>query len=554
MMYKWNKVLDAALVALMTYHLVIAPYTKVEESFNIQAVHDILNFGILPIENLDNYDHKQFPGVVPRTFVGSLVLAALATPAVFISSLFGRDLLHGDQSRLQSLVRGILGLLNVFMLMRLRDAANKVTFRDKRSKIKGVVGFWFSVLLFSQFHLLYYSSRTLPNFIALPLVSYALSKLMVGDLTGLTYLAFTAVVFRMEVGVFAAIIAIVSSLGFGQSNIFANGIYLAAGALFGAFTSFAIDSYFWGRPVLPELESFLFNIISGESVNWGVEPWGAYFKKYLFQLFRPPTILILALPGVAGDPTEDYSGETSKPGTVQHPARNSLRILFVSSILYIAVMSFQPHKEWRFIVYTIPIFTLAAANGLANLSMKWSLSYSTKLLTVIITLMAGLGAILSLQMGYASSFNYPGGEALAFVNDYVKEDTHVKIHIDVPACMTGVTRFGELHGSNAIYDKTENGVDLSDFDLVITSEKLDNDTWKHLHSAKIYKRISIDVLLKLWRAQLADSSTILRLFQVIVEDFVAGTNQASKNLLRSTVVLEDHIHVYEKEKGKETEK
>ena len=63
-MYRYNKVLDATLIALVSFHLVISPFTKVEESFNIQAIHDILKFGIFPFETIDNYDHKQFPGVV----------------------------------------------------------------------------------------------------------------------------------------------------------------------------------------------------------------------------------------------------------------------------------------------------------------------------------------------------------------------------------------------------------------------------------------------------------------------------------------------------------
>lgn len=72
-------------------HLFASPYTKVEESFNIQAIHDILIHGI-PNENYDqfftaNYDHVSFPGSVPRTFVGALLLSGLSRPWVrFISS------------------------------------------------------------------------------------------------------------------------------------------------------------------------------------------------------------------------------------------------------------------------------------------------------------------------------------------------------------------------------------------------------------------------------------------------------------------------------------
>jgi alpha-1,6-mannosyltransferase len=67
-------------------HLFVSPYTKVEESFNIQAIHDILIHGI-PNKNVDqfltaNYDHVSFPGSVPRTFAGALVLSGLSRPFV----------------------------------------------------------------------------------------------------------------------------------------------------------------------------------------------------------------------------------------------------------------------------------------------------------------------------------------------------------------------------------------------------------------------------------------------------------------------------------------
>lgn len=70
--------------AFILIHLFISPYTKVEESFNIQAAHDILIHGI-PGSNVDqfltaNYDHVSFPGSVPRTFAGALILSGLSRP------------------------------------------------------------------------------------------------------------------------------------------------------------------------------------------------------------------------------------------------------------------------------------------------------------------------------------------------------------------------------------------------------------------------------------------------------------------------------------------
>lgn len=138
-------------MAVVLVDLLAAPYTKVEESFNIQATHDILVYGT-PLSNiqqkLSSYDHFTFPGAVPRTFIGPLFLATSSQPAI---ALLGFQ--HA-----QLVVRGLLGLFNalalVFFKTQLHTACGPAASR------------WYAAFQASQFHIMFYASRTLPNMFA----------------------------------------------------------------------------------------------------------------------------------------------------------------------------------------------------------------------------------------------------------------------------------------------------------------------------------------------------------------------------------------------------
>lgn len=76
--------LELLLPSLVLLHLFVAPYTKVEESFNIQATHDLIRYGV-PFgpqkdQAFELFDHTHFRGAVPRTFSGALILAGLSQP------------------------------------------------------------------------------------------------------------------------------------------------------------------------------------------------------------------------------------------------------------------------------------------------------------------------------------------------------------------------------------------------------------------------------------------------------------------------------------------
>lgn len=79
------------LIGTILLHLTLAPFTKVEESFNIQATHDIITSGVSFSNRTEflktNYDHVEFPGSVPRTFVGAVFLAGVAKVLRFVATV-----------------------------------------------------------------------------------------------------------------------------------------------------------------------------------------------------------------------------------------------------------------------------------------------------------------------------------------------------------------------------------------------------------------------------------------------------------------------------------
>lgn len=137
---------------VMLIHLWVAPYTKVEESFNIQATHDVLVYGT-PLSSIyqklsTSYDHFAFPGAVPRSFIGPVLLAGVARP---FTTLFGHR--HS-----QFIARALLGWFNAYSLLFFR--------RQLHNACGPAVARWYVVLQVSQFHVMFYASRTLPNMFA----------------------------------------------------------------------------------------------------------------------------------------------------------------------------------------------------------------------------------------------------------------------------------------------------------------------------------------------------------------------------------------------------
>jgi len=81
------------------------------------------------------------------------------------------------------------------------------------------------------------------------------------------------------------------------------------------------------------------------------------------------------------------------------------------------------------------------------------------ILLATLALLASLTA--SVGLAYISSKNYPGAAALNRLHERADKETKttMKVHLDVAACQTGISRFLEAH-PRVQYFKTENETDF----------------------------------------------------------------------------------------------
>jgi alpha-1,6-mannosyltransferase len=116
----------------MIIHVIAAPYTKVEETFQVNNIRDHLHLGIIDIST---YDFIEFPGVVFRTFISSLMVAAVAWPFKPILSIMGFNCYHmlvlcKTNFLMNHIGRIILGMMNIGALKVLKVYAYE-KYRDK---------------------------------------------------------------------------------------------------------------------------------------------------------------------------------------------------------------------------------------------------------------------------------------------------------------------------------------------------------------------------------------------------------------------------------------
>ncbi|KAF3907192.1 hypothetical protein ABW21_db0209144 [Orbilia brochopaga] len=437
--------LELLLPATMMAHLLISPYTKVEESFNMQAIHDVVNYGMpVPFNNaaevLAQYDHVEFPGVVPRSFAAAGFIGGLSSVVLgFVK----------DGLRQQMIVRALIGLFNCCVM---------ILFSRRASRVYGKgAARWYLVLQASQFHIMYYASRTLPNMLAFGMAIYALAELLPPPAglnaradwfdtspIGLQVLILAAVIFRAELAIlfFTSLIPLVAG---GWISIFPE-LFILGGVtgVVGVLTAVSVDTFFWQtfpKPMWAELEGVLFNLFQGRSSEYGVSPVYYYFVNAIPKLLLNPLAIVLIPIGIMAGGWQRTVQRIIGPG-----------------LGFVAIYSLLPHKEWRFIVYVIPGLTLVAGIGADYIfaRRRSSILYAAASLalfaTVAFTFLEAFG------MSYVSSLNYPGGAALLALEDVIGERDYAMVHMDVETCMTGATRFTQntLKHPGWTFSKEEN--------------------------------------------------------------------------------------------------
>jgi len=396
---------DVLVLAVVVVHVVLAPYTKVEESFNMQATHDVLIHGT----DFGSYDHHQFPGAVPRTFLGAFATAAAAAPAAVGARWLGASPITSLYA-----VRFALGVGSVAAHARLRFAVatewGKVAARS------------FATITALQFHLPFYMSRTLPNTFALIWVNLAHAEALAGSgYRCLAILAAAAAVHRCDLLVLIAPMGLML-LAQRRVTFLRAAVVTAAAAALAAATSIAVDSVMWGRRLWPEFEVLWFNTAENKSNEWGTSPPLWYFYSAL------PRALLGALP------------LTALGFACERRARPFAAVAFAFVVLY----SFLAHKELRFIFPAIPIFNACAAAGVA-----WCFRTKGALRFFAAVGLAGIAvgtSLVTCVMSAASAANYPGGVALVGLQEAEPPSPPLSVHIGNLAATSGVSRFLELRG------------------------------------------------------------------------------------------------------------
>ncbi|XP_034238883.1 probable Dol-P-Man:Man(7)GlcNAc(2)-PP-Dol alpha-1,6-mannosyltransferase [Thrips palmi] len=407
--------IDYLIYAVAAIHLLCCPYTKVEESFNLQAMHDILYHGL----NLTQYDHLEFPGVVPRTFLGPMFVCSLSSPIFFVLQLLGCSKIWT-----QYLVRAVLGLCVLGSFHVFRKAVEFV--------FGAQVAIWFLTITLTQYHFMFYLSRPLPNIFALPLVLLALTGWLRRRYSLFIIASAAAIIiFRGELALLFGLILLLELISRHITIPKLFRVAAPAGVIFLMLTVL-IDSVYWGRLLWPEGEVLWFNVIQNRSHEYGTSPFLWYFYSALPRGLGA-SFLLVPLGAIM-----DFR----------------VRRVLLPAVLFVLLYSLLPHKELRFIIYIFPLLNVVAA---AACSRLWEARAQSPLHSIFALGAVGhllLNSLFSVLLLCIATQNYPGGFALAHLHRTEQTENKVNVYIDNLAAQTGVSRFTQ-ENMLWMYNKTE---------------------------------------------------------------------------------------------------
>eukprot|EP00750_Incisomonas_marina_P007907 INCI15074.1.p1 GENE.INCI15074.1~~INCI15074.1.p1 ORF type:complete len:524 (+),score=83.80 INCI15074.1:374-1945(+) len=448
--------LDLLLLVVAWAHVAFCPFTKVEESFNVQAAHDLLVYGPLQLEK---FDHFQFPGVVPRTFLGAIATAVVAAPFHFLSGAMGAPKLWS-----LAFVRASLAFL-VWLPMTQLARALSSHYRDPRVR-QG-----FLLVCVAQFHLPFYSSRPLPNIFGLILVLWAYVLWVKRSFSGtVRLLAAATLIFRCDTLILAAPIGL-SILARRQLSFVEFLFSAVSGAALSVAATVLVDSYFWSRTIWPEFEVFWFNVILNKSSDYGVSAWHWYLSSALPRMLLGTAVFLVAALMLPVSVWRKLGGAlpTGRSNDlVEKQVKDLSWELVLPMAVFVGMYSLLPHKELRFILYAVPALNAASA---VAVSQAWTAaerriasSGASRVFGVVIALaVAGLLIVSCAACGIflrAATLNYPGGFASLRLQRLLEQTAVQKatspsgffVHVDNLAAQSGFSRFSELHtvGPNSL--------------------------------------------------------------------------------------------------------
>ncbi|KAF1772390.1 GPI mannosyltransferase [Phytophthora cactorum] len=311
-----------------------------------------------------------------------------------------------------------------------------------------------------QFHLLFYMTRTLPNVYALALVLFGLGFWLRSKCQRCVFLfTFTTVAFRGDtVLLFAPLV--LNMLLSRRVSFFRMVCWGLSSGIVALVLTVLVDSYFWRRWLWPEGEVLWFNTVQNKSSEWGVSPPLWYFTSALPRALQLTALLIpLGLSTLLPTLLKSRSLRDIAWSFKTAPILDwSVFSLVWPVFVYLGLFSFLPHKELRFIFNAIPILNMVSAVVCVS-------SFVGAVGCLLITI---LGTLFLLT---AAQSNYPAFVRLhqIAVNE---RDLPRSVHIDVPAAMTGVSRFGEEFPAWR-YSKDESVTtveQLKQFDYLLTAK------------------------------------------------------------------------------------